>query len=53
MKIVPKKQNKSFGNSPKPNKVHDIFTLSDKTKILGLVKDNMFLVKVGQFYRKK
>jgi hypothetical protein len=44
--MVPKKQGKSYGSPANPQKACNVLNLSDKVKILGLLKGDMFLVEV-------
>jgi hypothetical protein len=46
-KWYPKKPGKTYGNPPKPKRAHNVINLSDKMKILDLLKGGMSLVEVG------
>jgi hypothetical protein len=46
-KRYPKKQGKSYGNSPMPKRACNVLNLSDKVKILDFLKGGMSLGEVG------
>jgi hypothetical protein len=49
-KWFPQKQGKSYDNSPKPKRAHNVLNLSDKVNFLDLLKDNMSLGEVRLCY---
>jgi hypothetical protein len=51
--MMAKKQSKSYSNLPKPQKACNVLNLSDKVKVLDLVKGSMSLVEAGQYYGEK